>query len=269
MNSILSRVGFLGAGIVTALTAGELLLTPSSHDASAQAERGLAQTPAAPEAGRIEIVALIPTPKGTPAPRVLRQWSVEEVRKFQVRGRFTSQRFIFDESAKDLELAARADIDLLTVYGKDNAGQPKVARVPRFMVWRDAFKLSFDSKKGELYSRAIPTHLKLPLELFQIRQIHRIELSQHRETYPDTKLKIRTNPAASRGEKLFTQNCLACHSLAAKAIDPASLTPEALQGFAAKHGKFVGLSIDARDARGLTAYAEALASEKPKVQSPK
>lgn len=204
----------------------------------------------------------------TQIPKLLRTWNPEEIREFARKGRFTSQKFIFDESAKTMELNERADIDLLTVYGKDAAGKPKVARVPRFMVWRDAFKLSFDFKKGQLSSRATPTQLKIPLDLFDIRDINKIELSQHGMTYPGTRLKVRTNPAASRGEKLFTQNCLACHSFS-HPIDPTQLSPDMLKAFAPKHSGFPGLAIDARDSRGLTAYGEALASEKSKVDSAK
>jgi hypothetical protein len=199
--------------------------------------------------------------------RTLKTWTPEEIKKLRQVGTFNSQKLIFDESAKTLELAERADIDLVTVYGKNSAGKPKIARVPRFMIWRDAFKISFDSKSGRLSSRATPTHLKVPLDLFTLHDITKIELSQHHSTYPGTRLRVRTNPAASRGEKLYTQNCLACHSFA-NPLDPTSLTAERLKAFTTQHVGFQGLVIDARDARGLTAYAEALASEKTQVPSP-
>lgn len=181
---------------------------------------------------------------------------------------FNSQKLIFDESTGDMDLNDRANIDLVTVYGKGRDGQPKVARVPRFLIWRDAFKIYFDSKTNSLNSRAVPSILKVPLDLFDIQYIEKIELSQHHETYPGTMLKVRTNPAASRGEKFFTQNCMACHSFN-RPFDPTKLTADSFKDFATKHSKFKGVIVDSKDIRGMTAYSEALASEKSKVESSK
>lgn len=215
----------------------------------------------------------------TQPPKTLRSWDHDAIQKIRTTGSgFGAQKMIFDESTQQLSLLERANIDLVTVYGKDKAGKPKTARVPRFMIWRDAFKIKYDGKTRRLSAWAepkklsSPSQLKAPVELFEFSDIEKFELSQHADTYPGTKLKIQTNPAASRGEKFFTQNCLACHSFH-HPLDPTKIgtvfARDQIDLFRTRHEKPGGIVLDSRDIRGLTAYSEALALEKSKVESSK
>ena len=201
------------------------------------------------------------TPQG---PKILRNWSEADLKKIaDRRGNIVSQKLIIDESTKTLELNDRADIDVISLYGK--SGQ--IVRVPRFLVWRGFLKLEFSH--GVLNSKGDPNRLLVPAEIFKVKGIEKIELSRASYLYPGTRLTIRTNPAASRGEKLYTQSCLACHGASeAKALPVPSLTDEALGRFNTQHKQW-SLSLDPKASRGLAAYRDTLASEKSEVKSAK
>ena len=201
----------------------------------------------------------------TSGPKTLKTWSESALRSVVKRGSISAQELIFDQSTQGLDLNVRADIDLVTLYGKKN----RVARIPRFMIWRGNLKLDL-SREGELRSRANATPPLVPLDFFSVEGIERIELGRASTLYPSTKLLVRTNPAASRGEKLFTQSCMACHSLGQiPRIEATLLNESYLKDFKRGHRPTGGVALDARAFRGLVAYREALASEKISVNSSK
>lgn len=199
--------------------------------------------------------------------RVLKSWTPEQLTQLAKGGSISSQKMIIEDSAASLELNDLADVDLITLYG-----EKEVARVPRFLLWRGLLKLEWNKKTKSLDSRGdvqklIPDRLLIPAEAFRVKNIQKIELAQHSWVYPGTRLMLRTNPAASRGEKLFTQSCLACHSLPnAKNLRPAQLHPEVLKAFSSQHKAFPILSLDARAIRGLEAYRDALVTDKTVVK---
>ncbi len=207
----------------------------------------------------IDVVFLTQT-----GPRVLKSWSMEEIKKMAVgkHGDLSAQKLVFDESASGLELNDRASIDLVTIITDS-----KTIRVPRFLIWRGFFQFKFDSKTDELSSNLKNVEkgrILVPAWYFDSTNIRKIELSDHLFTYPQTKLKLRTNPAASRGEKLFTQNCLACHSVTtykSPILNPTSITRDRLKSFSNIHKRWPELKLDARSERGLIEYSEALALE--------
>ena len=200
-----------------------------------------------------------------PASSVLKTWTPTELKDLAGKGSsISAQRMFIDDSTMKLELNARADIDLITLYG-----EKEIARVPRFMIWRGLLKLDWDPKQQTLSSHVSgKSRLLVPSQSFKVSKIQKIELAHHSLVYPGTALKIRTNPAASRGEKLFTQSCLACHSLPKlSSLKPDQLTSENLKKFGVQHKSFHDLDLDAKGIRGLIAYSEALASEKNEVKS--
>ncbi len=203
------------------------------------------------------------TPQG---PTLLRSWKPEELANLVRKGKNPGQALVIEESTQSLELNSRADIDLITFYGANS----KVARIPRFMIWRDLVKLKWDAKNKSLSAHVTSTsRLLVPKQIFDVSDIQKIELAKHSQVYPGTELRIRTNPAASRGEKLFTQSCLACHSLPqTKGVQPRELTENNLNQFKIKHAS-LGIELDSRSVRGLLAYSEALASQKNDVPSKK
>lgn len=213
-----------------------------------------------PSAFALDVTLL--TPQGS---KVLKTWSDAELKKIAKRhGDISSQKLVFDESTQNVELNELANIDLVTLYGADG-----IARVPRFLIWRGLFKLKLDHHAA-VNSRGEADRLLVPSEIFTLNKISKIELSRASQTYPGTRLTIRTNPAASRGEKLFTQSCLACHSLPqAPTLQVSALTNEKLQNFNTEHKKFKVPSLDAKALRGLVAYRDALSVVRSEVKSPK
>ena len=162
----------------------------------------------------------------------------------------------------------RADIDLLNIYGQKPG---ELVRLPRFMIVRDWAKFHYHRKSGrvslEISNRA---DVAIPRAALELAFVSRVELAKHSFIYPGIQLKIRTNPAASRGEKLFTQNCMSCHSIPGhKTLDPRLLSGAVLKDFSAKHGTYRDLMLSPKDVRGIEAYRDALGSEKNEVKSPK
>jgi hypothetical protein len=202
------------------------------------------------------------TPQGS---KLLKKWSSGDLKRVSKAGQLSAQELVFEDSTKDLDLNERADIDLVTLYGN----QQRIARVPRFMIWRGSLKFRLGSD-GSLSARASNNPLLVPKDFFNVSGIRRIELSRASSTYPGTRLQVRTNPAASRGEKLYTHSCMACHSLdSAPQIEVSRLNDSYLRSFSSKHRATDRLSLDSRTLRGLVAYREALASEKNGVSSAK
>ena len=197
-------------------------------------------------------------------PRLLKTWSEAELKKISKKhGEISAQQLIFDESTTNVELNERANIDLVSLTSSEGT-----VRVPRFLIWRGFFKL-FTAGGSEVRSKGEPNRLLVPAQIFTLAKISKIELSRASQTYPGTRLTLRTNPAASRGEKLFTQSCLACHSLPqAPALPVAAMTDEKLEHFNTQHKKYPSLSLDAKALRGLVAYREALSVVRSEVKSP-
>ncbi len=229
---------------------------------------GLNSASAAPKT--IDVVFL--TQSG---PRLLKSWTGDELHRFpgNKKGTIAAQTFLFEDSSNSLELNDRASIDLVTIITAN-----KTIRIPRFMIWRGFFQFKFNSKTGELSSGLKSKssleqgRILLPAWYFDAVGIQRIELSDRTLSYPQTKLKIRTNPAASRGEKTFTQNCLACHSVpsfGAPSLQPTALNAERLKSFESIHKKWPEIKLDGRVIRGLIEYSEALAFEKNEVKPKK
>jgi len=192
----------------------------------------------------------------------LKTWDSASLKKIARRSEISAQKLIFDESAQTLALNDRADIDVVTFYGTN-----RTARVPRFMIWRGSLKLKLN-KDGTLESEGSSNRLLVPSFLFSVSKISKIELARISFLYPETELKLRTNPAASRGEKLFTQSCLACHGLpSAPKLKVEELTDLQLNSFGATHKTQGALSLDAKALRGLIAYRDALVVEHSLVKS--
>ncbi len=208
-------------------------------------------------------------------PRILKTWTAEDLQKLSgiKGGKISVQELLFEDSSTSLGLNDRAGIDLVTIHA-----DAKIIRVPRFMIWRGFFQFRFNAKTGELSSglkskAALEQgRILLPAWYFDTNGIRKIELSDRKLTYPNTHLKIRTNPAASRGEKTFTQNCMACHSIpssGAPVLQPTALNGDRLKAFEVIHKKWPEIKLDSRYIRGLIEYSEALAFEKNEVKPKK
>lgn len=129
---------------------------------------------------------------------------------------------LVEKALEKLPVENRAQVDLVILKGKGghSASIPRalLSKYP-LMVAYQADGQNLDAKKGPLYS-IVPWTSKpkikneeLPLESFSIPQMMEIELANYREKYSSLFLKRRTDPSAMRGEKLFVQNCVGCHSM--------------------------------------------------------
>ncbi len=213
-----------------------------------------------PEAGATVVEVSVLTASG---PRVLRTWDAPVLKELSKKGTISAQDLIFEKSTENLDLNDKADVDLVTLAGTGG----RISRVPRFMIWRGSLKFKLE-RDGGLSSVTSSAPGMVPADFFKVQGIHKIELSRASVLYPGTRLVVRTNPAASRGEKMFTQACMACHSLnPAPKIEATLLNEMYLKDFAKKHRPTGGYLLDSRALRGLLAYREALASEKIGVKS--
>jgi len=158
--------------------------------------------------------------------RVLKTWSLEQLHGYKMTshhekdpesGHILSWKGVvlsrlLEEAAASLTVEERARIDLVIVQG--------VAAIPRAMILKYPFLLAIDdnASRGPLYS-VVPWTSKpkilnevLPLERFFVSHVDKIELTNYADRYGSLYLKRRTDPLAIRGEKLFVQSCVNCHS---------------------------------------------------------
>lgn len=130
---------------------------------------------------------------------------------------------LIEEATKTFSAADRSDTDLVVM--KTRAGRealmPKafLVKYPQIQV---ALKKNGQSLGAESPRLILPatTNAKIQkenmlLEPMFVSEIASITLSSYERRYGSFFLKRRTDPAAMRGEKLFLQNCITCHTQAA------------------------------------------------------
>lgn len=210
----------------------------------------LAQAPAS--AGTL---TLLYNPDVTTSPEQLKQWSEAELSK-QRRPGDISLKELVEVSSASLTDTKLSEVDLFNFY--DPSGKI-IARVPRFLIWRDRVRLRFDLKSKTLSAKVLPTEGQLvPFAEMDVASLARVEMVNSWKQYPGIRLGLRTNPAAVRGEKLLTHNCLSCHSLPKNpplnARMACGLERQALN---LKHGDKWSHALDEYAHRGLQAYCEA------------
>ncbi|MBU6374673.1 MAG: hypothetical protein KGQ59_01640 [Bdellovibrionales bacterium] len=117
---------------------------------------------------------------------------------------------VLETAMKDLSAEARSQIDLVVLHGE--AGRH--AWIPRALVTRSSLLLAMPDRNSVIPSGS---HSRLqaeelPFSTYGLQRVQRVELTNYRERFGSFYLKRRTDPAAVRGEKVFIQNCMACHS---------------------------------------------------------
>lgn len=119
---------------------------------------------------------------------------------------------VLTESLRNLSPEARAQIDLVVLQGA-SGGQ---AWIPRAFITRYPLLLASPSWSTVVpfSSRSEIRTEEVPYGTYWIRDVRRLELTNFRVQFGKFYLKRRTDPAAMRGEKVFVQNCLACHHAA-------------------------------------------------------
>jgi len=115
---------------------------------------------------------------------------------------------IVEKASQTLTPAEKSGIDLVVLVNE----QGKEVFVPRaFLVKYPRIILS---TRVVLPKQMQPKILKegLQLELLELEGVSKILLTSYQERFGFFKLTKRTDPAAIRGERLFLQNCVFCHS---------------------------------------------------------
>jgi hypothetical protein len=201
------------------------------------------------------ILTVLYNPNVQTTPETLRTWTIRELQKRPRQGNISLKQ-ILEESSNHLNDLKLSEVDLFNFY--DVNGQI-LARVPRFLIWKDRVRLRLDRKTNTLYSRVLPTEGQLvPFQELSVASLSRVEMVNSWKQYPGVRLRLRTNPAAVRGEKLVTHNCLSCHSLPKNPPLPfASACALKRPELNAKHGDRWIYALDEYAHRGFQAYCEA------------
>jgi mono/diheme cytochrome c family protein len=174
---------------------------------------------------------------------------------------------LLDQAMSALSVEARSQVDLVILKGDGG----KQAWIPRAFITKVQMKLVPESLRGTTTYRAkVPDDGRkrsakevLPWETYELAGVSRVELTSYQERLGSHFLKRRTDPAALRGEKLFVQNCMACHfSALPQWRQQGQGFGESFSRLSARHGSQDWLGgLDERNSRALISYWNAWLSE--------
>lgn len=236
---------------------------------------------ASAEEARSSELGAVWTASGTELP--LKTWSVQALAKLSPRtvtGKDASGKPVrwrgvlfsawVDQALREIPLEKRAQVDLVLA----TAPTGEKAIIPRSAIRKYPVLLAFEKDGKPLMdgpvSVVVPESAHramaaegLPLNTYSLPATSRIELSSYGARFSHLLLKRRTDPAAIRGEKMFVQNCIACHT-SGRALSVTAVT----EGSAARslassgHPKSEGVpQLSARDIRALVSYLDAYRGE--------
>lgn len=175
---------------------------------------------------------------------------------------------LMDESLMKLPLEVRAQIDLVVLGGRE-----REALVPRSFI--NKFPVVLSKTKGGFESVVVgwQTNPKikaeeLPTDTYFLDSVQKITFTSYRERYLKYFLKRRTDPAAMRGEKVFTQACLGCHATGI-GPDPSKWTTVEFNGMKknAHPAKSPRFELNDWMVRALTVYWSAQEKERQSQQT--
>jgi hypothetical protein len=224
-------------------------------------------------------------------PQVLKDFTLEDLEKKKAqllteidplaKGGKESARFLgpslselVAETTKGLTAADRSTSDLVVL--KTRTG--KEALMPKaFLVKYPQIQLAL-KRNGQTLGAEAPrvvlpatTNSKIKgenilLEPLFLSELVQITLTSYEKRYGAFILTRRTDPAAMRGEKMYLQNCVSCHSSApttqASLASPVMVEKIAGGGHPEFPGvKYFKLIFDKKSTRSLTSYLEALKSQ--------
>lgn len=155
---------------------------------------------------------------------------------------------IVEKASQSLTPAEKSGIDLVVLVND----QGKEVFLPRaFLVKYPRIILS---TRVVLPKQTQPKILKegLQLELLELEGVSKVLLTSYQERFGFFKLIKRTDPAAVRGERLFLQNCVFCHSKE-KSL---TLTEEQLTASVSKtsHPVFLISKLEKKEIRSISRY---------------
>lgn len=153
----------------------------------------------------------------------------------------------------------------------ENAGAVSQVWIPRSFAGRVPMVITHS---GPDFTAVIPENEKqnsfsrsqmdgLPWGAYSMDRLKRIELANYQERLGGMLLKRRTDPAAMRGEKLFVQNCMACHAASSpRWMQLGAGIASTLEAGVGKHPPAQGVrKLDDRSTRALRSYWNAWLAE--------
>jgi len=207
----------------------------------------------------------------------LKTWSFSEIEKLKsvsqhekdpVSGQSSSWKgpevsLLVDKTIESLPADQKAQVDVIVL--KDSIGHSY--QLPRALFVRFPAILSVQKSGAKL---VLPLSSKpkiweegLPLGLFQMRDVTEIEFANSRQLYGSLFLKSRKDPLAVRGEKIYTQNCMSCHS-GADSKGPMGFETSARKLASASHPSVKNApQLKSREMRALISYLDAFRLENP------
>jgi mono/diheme cytochrome c family protein len=184
---------------------------------------------------------------------------------------------LVDKALESLPIEGRAQVDLIVLHGQNG----RRALLPRAFVSKYPVLLAFQGEslsngvesdgRGPIYS-VVPWSSKprvmredLPLESFFVSKVTRVEFTNYRDQYNSLYLKRRTDPSAMRGEKLFVQNCVSCHTGGQGPSLSGIVDERGTQKFALTGHPPIkaGLKLTERDRQSIIRYLNAHREENP------
>ncbi|MEK7690663.1 MAG: cytochrome c [Bdellovibrionota bacterium] len=192
----------------------------------------------------------------------LRTWSVDELA--QIKGSLMAT--VLEKSLEPLPPESRARVDL--VIAKSKSGNQ--AWLPRSLITRYPIVLN---ARGELRVpwKSHPKVLNEPLPVlsFDLSEVQSLDFANYHDRFGPAFLKRRTDPTAMRGEKLFLQNCRACHEArnsANPAVNQLKLgdEPQIRTLVDERHRGVNGMpKFSRKEVRALKVYSDAIEAENP------
>ena len=171
---------------------------------------------------------------------------------------------LLEQSMASLTPEARAQVDLVIVRGESG----RQAWIPRAFLSKVQMRLEKGpGASGSRFRTVMPASVRTPEELpwgtYEIDGVTRVELTSYQAQWGSHLLKRRTDPAALRGEKLFVQNCMSCHSTGVTQWKTVGTRfSEGLPRALSQHPMRDGLrKLDDRSSRALISYWNAWLSE--------
>ncbi len=177
---------------------------------------------------------------------------------------------LIEEATKTFTATDRSDTDLVVL--KSRAGR-EVLMPKAFLVKYPQIQIAF--KKDGQSLGAVSPRLVLPattdskikkenmlLEPMFVSELGSVTLSSYERRYGAFFLKRRTDPAAMRGEKLFLQNCVTCHTQPAVAMAALTSSEKVQKVAQGEHPNVPGNHgfsqiFDKKAIRSLVSYLEA------------
>jgi hypothetical protein len=195
--------------------------------------------------------------------------AASSLEKDPVSGRMTRYKGVLlsqllEKTVAGLSAERRAQVDLL-VFKSASGG---TVLMPRSVVTQYPVLVALREGKASIVmpwtSKSKIMKECLPIESYFVSDLTGIELSNYNERYTSVFLKRRTDPLAMRGEKMFVQNCVGCHSETAKPTlaDLSAETPSRRLASEGHPATVKGAPhLDDRARRALVSYLEAFRAE--------